>query len=162
MPSLRDDDLKGKEPAVHPDQLQTVPVDLSPLAHTMFGCPPVQEALVKPPVFHETKDSILNGTTRNLDSFAVPQEELPLVDASNTDKPEESEQERDPTPEIEPCNLLSVFDQEVKGLHKCGSQKVVQVKATKIEVCSFDVQGDFLILTGDQNALVLNTLGAGG
>ena len=135
-----DGGLKGKEIEVHPDQLQTLPMDFSPVIRTMFGCPKVQEALVKPQEFHEKQDSILNGTTRNLDSFAVPpesQQELPVGDPSNPDKPEDSEQPvGDPSnpdkpedseqagddtpeeiPEIQPRKLESVFDQEVKGLN---------------------------------------------
>lgn len=107
-----DGGLKGKEIEVHPDQLQTLPMDFSPVIRTMFGCPKYQEALVKPQEFHEKQDSILNGTTRNLDSFAVPpesQQELPVGDPSNPDKPEDSE--------IQPRKLESVFDQEVKGLN---------------------------------------------
>lgn len=119
-----DGGLKGKEIEVHPDQLQTLPMDFSPVIRTMFGCPKYQEALVKPQEFHEKQDSILNGTTRNLDSFAVPpesQQELPVGDPSNPDKPEDSEQAGDDTPEeipeIQPRKLESVFDQEVKGLN---------------------------------------------
>lgn len=97
-----------------PDQQQTVPVDLSPLARTFYGVP-TESQRAKPQEFHDglkktdSADS-LNAPTRRLDSFRVP---TPAKEVEQPEPPVENEPMGDGDEhQLEPKNLNSVFDQQ--------------------------------------------------
>ena len=120
--------MKPDQTHPNPDQQDTLKMDLSPVVRTFFGAPSVEDT--QKPAFNPFRpkpndnpavDSILNGTTRRLDSFAVPEEPVnptivPEVPPSQPRTPEPKDSEELTSGEVTPRrDLLSVFDKEVWG-----------------------------------------------
>lgn len=100
----------------NPDQVQTVPCDLSPIVKTFYG--PVES---KSNAFQHAEmddknepESLLTAKTRRLDSFADPPEVAqPDSSESKLEASAAGGEEADGE-EIEPRNLDSVFDAEAR------------------------------------------------
>ena len=105
-------------PSTHPDQVQTLPMDMSPIARTFFGAEKVLPgdiggASSTGPVNDDT-DSLLRAPTRRLDSFAASETG---DDHAKVDDHLPGDQQGAPAsdgdlPEPEPRNLSSVFDEQ--------------------------------------------------
>lgn len=104
---------------VNPDQIQTLPMDLSPLTRIFYGAPVEKNQNFQPESQRATTDdSILNAKTRNLDSFAeVAEVEVPPQEEKDQEHPQEKEDEESEDSDDDGCkrNLNSVFDQEARG-----------------------------------------------
>lgn len=113
-------------PSSHPDQLQTVPFDASPIINTFYG-PRDAEIGGHTNQQHElpdddSTDALLRARTRRLDSFRANSTDQLPADAVE----DQGEQERvvsceeaqdhnepaDSAPVMEPKNLSSVFDEQ--------------------------------------------------
>ena len=103
------------------DQQQTLVLDFSPTVRTFFGG--AQHETIKKELIRENEDDAdsINGRTRRLDSFALPEptaaEPTPPLPGAGS-KPEEIGESKSEESEssIVPRNLASVFDQEAHQL----------------------------------------------
>ena len=97
---------------VNPDEMQTLPMDFSPVVRTFYGAP-VEKKFEPEFQRASTKDSI-TATTRHLDSFAEVVDPEPPQE-KNDQEPEEKE-DQEPEGNDDSCkrNLNSVFDEEAR------------------------------------------------
>ena len=97
----------AQPPLEDPNNMQTVPMDMSPLVNTFFD--PKVESTPPPTVLDDEDDAdTLNARTRRLDSFA----ECPKDDEPNPGPTEALGVSEADAPELRPCDLSSVFDAE--------------------------------------------------
>ena len=96
-------------PSTHPDQVQTVPMDMSPIARTFFGPEKVLPGDIggasSTGGVNDNTDSLLKAPTRRPDSFADPE--------TGDDHAKIDDLLPGDLPEPKPRNLNSVFDEQV-------------------------------------------------
>lgn len=113
--------------SVNPDNVQTLAVDLSPIA-TMYYGPRSKETIITKDESDDV-ESILRAPTRRLDSFAktspVPEKDAQEVSnptenetAGDISQPGEQGDGNEADEPIQPRNLASVFDEEAR-LQNC-------------------------------------------
>lgn len=115
--------------SVNPDNVQTMAMDLSPIATMYYGHQPRSKETIITKDESDDVESILRAPTRRLDSFAktspVPEKDAQEVSnstenetAGDISQPGEQGDGNEADEAIQPRNLASVFDQEAR-LQNC-------------------------------------------